>query len=136
MGVKVGYCTPMLHVTSIERSIGFYEQLGFSTIDTDRGRPLGWARLHCEGGALMFVRGGSPLHSKSQSVVFYMYTPDLEALSAELAAKGIHVPPASYPEYMRGGEICLKDPDGYTILVGHWGKAEQQEWEKRIGASP
>jgi len=56
MSVKAGYCTPLLHVEEIERSIRFYELLGFATIDTDRAQPLGWARLHCEGGALMLVR--------------------------------------------------------------------------------
>ena len=49
MSVKAGYCTPLLPVEEIERSIRFYELLGFATIDTDRAKPLGWARLHCEG---------------------------------------------------------------------------------------
>jgi len=56
MDAKVGYSTPMLHVAEIENSIRFYELLGFTTIDTDRCKPLGWARLHCEGGAVMFLR--------------------------------------------------------------------------------
>ena len=46
MSAKVGYSTPMLHVAEIERSIRFYELLGFVTVDTDRCEPLGWARLH------------------------------------------------------------------------------------------
>jgi len=28
------------------------------------------------------------------------------------------------------------DPDGYVIFVGHWGKAEQDAWEKQIGKKP
>lgn len=32
----------------------------------------------------------------------------------------------------RSGEICVKDPDGYVVLVGHWGKSEHEEWEKRL----
>lgn len=47
---KAGWLTPLLHVANIETSIRFYELLGFSTIDTDRAKPLGWARMHCEGG--------------------------------------------------------------------------------------
>ena len=46
----------MLHAMDIERSLAFYELLGFVTVDSDCGKPLGWARMHCEGGALMFVR--------------------------------------------------------------------------------
>jgi len=49
MSVKAGYSTPMLHVAEIEESIRFYELLGFATVDTDRCKPLGWARMHCEG---------------------------------------------------------------------------------------
>ena len=36
MSIKAGYSTPMLHVGEVERSIRFYELLGFETIDTDR----------------------------------------------------------------------------------------------------
>ena len=57
MNAKAGYSTPLLHVAEIEKSISFYELLGFTTIDTDRCNPLGWARLHCEdGSAVMFLR--------------------------------------------------------------------------------
>lgn len=41
MTAKVGYSTPLLHVSSVEQSIRFYEQLGFATVDTDRCDPLG-----------------------------------------------------------------------------------------------
>ncbi len=133
MSVKAGYSTPMLHVAEIERSIRFYELLGFATIDTDRGKPLGWVRLHCEGGALMFVRAEEPV-AGAQAVLLYMYTPDLAGLREHLLANGVKVPPIQYPEYMRSGEICISDPDGYVILVGHWGKSEHEAWEKRIGA--
>jgi hypothetical protein len=44
MSVKVGYWTPLLHVPEIERSIRFCELLGFTTIDTGRCVPIGWAR--------------------------------------------------------------------------------------------
>jgi hypothetical protein len=26
----------------------------------------------------------------------------------------------------------MPDPDGYSVLVAHWGKSEQEAWEKRI----
>jgi len=136
MSVKVGYSTPMLHVAEIERSIRFYELLGFVTIDTDGCKPLGWARLHCEGGAVMFLRAEEPVDGSAQSVMLSMYTPDLIGLCEQLLASGVKVPPIRYPEYMRSGEITIRDPDGYTILVSHWGKSEQEAWEKRIGAKP
>jgi hypothetical protein len=111
--VKVGYSTPMLHVEESERSIRFYERLGFSTIDTDRGKPLGWARLHCEGGAVMFVRAEEPVdQSPAHAVLLYMYTPDLAGLREQLATAEIKVSPMRYPGYMPSGEICVADPDG------------------------
>jgi glyoxalase/bleomycin resistance protein/dioxygenase superfamily protein len=134
MSVKAGYSTPLLHVREIERSIRFYELLGFITVDTDRGKPLGWARLHCEGGAVMFARAEEPVNPSVQAVLLYMYTPDLVGLREQLLASGIKVPPIRRPEYMPSGEVRIDDPDGYTILVGHWGKSEQEAWERRIGA--
>ena len=130
---KAGYFTPMLHVAEIERSIRFYELLGFELIDTDRCTPLGWARMHCEGGAVMFLRAEEPVNPRAQSILFYMYTPDLKALRESLLSSGVHVPPIHHPPYMPSGEICVADPDGYAVLVAHWGEAEHTVWLERIG---
>lgn len=132
MTAKVGYSTPGLHVAEIERSIRFYELLGFVTVDTDRCVPLGWARLHCDGGALMFVRAERPMDPSAQGIMLYMYTPDLIGLREHLLANGVDVPSISYPHYMPSGEINIADPDGFRVAVGHWGKTEQEAWEKRI----
>lgn len=133
MSVKASYSTPMIHVVDIERSIGFYELLGFTTIDTDRCAPIGWARLHCEGGALMFLRAEHRVDPSAQGLILYMYTPDLIGLREHLLANGIEAPPIHRPEYMPSGEIRMTDPDGYSIAIGQWGKTEQEAWEKRIG---
>ncbi|HXE90772.1 MAG TPA: VOC family protein [Terriglobales bacterium] len=134
MPPKVGYSTPLLHVAEIERSIRFYGLLGFVTVDTDRCDPLGWARVHCEGGAVMFLRAEEEVDPSAQAVFLYMYTPDLAGLREHLLAIGVRVPPIKHPPYMPSGEITIADPDGYTIFVGHWGASEQEAWEKRIGA--
>ncbi len=133
MTAKAGYSTPMLHVAEIENSIQFYELLGFTTIDTDRCEPLGWARMHCEGGAVMFLKAEEPVDGSAQAVMLCMYTPDLVGLREHLIASGVAAPPIRHPAYMPSGELQLKDPDGYAVLVSHWGKAEQEAWEKRLG---
>ncbi|HEV2021188.1 MAG TPA: VOC family protein [Terriglobales bacterium] len=140
MTAKAGYSTPSLHVADVARSLRFYELLGFETIDTDGegGRPPTWARMHCEGGALMFlkteVEERVPLPgSGPDRFLLYMYTPDPPGLRDHLVAGGVEVPPIQYPEYMSSGEIMLKDPDGHVVLVGHWGKPEHEAWEKRLG---
>jgi hypothetical protein len=133
MSIKAGHSTPLLHAAEIERSIDFYERLGFATIATDGCQPIGWARLHCEGGALMFLRTEEPLGPPAHPFMLYMYTPDLAGLRAQLAAGGLEVPQIKFPDYMPSGELSLKDPDGNTVLIGHWGEKEQREWEKHHG---
>ena len=134
MTVKAGYSTPLLHVADIPRSIRFYELLGFETVDTE-GEPdcPGWARLHCEGGAIMLLAAEEPVEPSVQSVLLYMYTPDLLALRDQLLAAGIPVPEIRHPDYMPSGEIHLQDPDGYAVLVAHWGQSEHDAWLQRIG---
>jgi catechol 2,3-dioxygenase-like lactoylglutathione lyase family enzyme len=135
MTVKAGYSTPLLHVAEIENSIRFYELLGFTTVDTDGCKPLGWARLQCEdGSAVMFLRAERPVDSSAQAFMLYLYTPNLAELREHLVTNGVQVSPIKYQEYMPSGEINLADPDGYKLEIAHWGKPEQEAWEKRIHA--
>jgi hypothetical protein len=135
MSVKAGYSTPLLHVAEIEKSIPFYEPLGFTTIDTDRCVPIGWARMHCEdGSAVMFLRADEPIDASAQAGMLCMYTPDLTGLREHLLASGVEVPPIDHPEFNPSGVITFADPDGYRIGISLWGKSELAAWEKRIGA--
>ena len=133
MTVRAGWYTPMLPVREIERSIPFYEKLGFELIDTDRCEPLGWVRMHCQGGAVMLLRSEDPVSPNVQAVLFYMYAPDLPALREQLVANGITVSEIQYPDHGPSGEVYLKDPDGYQLGIVHWGEKEHTEWLKRVG---
>jgi hypothetical protein len=82
----------------------------------------------------MFLRAEHAINSSAQAFMFYMYTPDLTSLREQLLANGVKVSQIGYPEYMPSGKINLADPDGYKIEIGHWGKPEQEAWEKRIEA--
>ncbi len=121
----------MIHATDMDRSIAFYRLLGFDLIDTE-GEPMGWARMHCEGGALMFLKAEHPEVSHKHGVLFYMYTPDLPAFREHLLANGVSVPQISYPDYSAGGELCFKDPDGYVVIVSHWSDKEHKAWLERL----
>ena len=129
---KAGYCTPMLHVKDIGVSIRFYEQIGFTLIDDDGCDPLGWARMHCEGGAMAFLRAEEPMDARAQAIFFYLYTLDLPAYREHLLAKGLTPAPIKHPPYMPSGEMHIKDPDGYAIFVGHWSEKEQNNWRERL----
>ena len=130
MTVKAGFSTPLLQVADVERSLRFYALLGFEIVDVE-GDPgsLGWARMHCEGGAIMFLRSDGPERPQKDRFLLYLYTPDLPALRTQLADAGVDVPSIARPGHMPSGELSLNDPDGYTILVGHWGKHEHDAWD-------
>jgi catechol 2,3-dioxygenase-like lactoylglutathione lyase family enzyme len=133
MSVRAGWSTPLLSVESIERSIPFYRELGFETIDVEgEAGGLGWARMHCEGGAIMLLRSDEPASSIEDRFLLYLYTPDLPALRARLVAAGVEVTRIQHPEHMRSGEMSFRDPDGYTIMVGHWAETEHEAWLRRI----
>jgi catechol 2,3-dioxygenase-like lactoylglutathione lyase family enzyme len=133
MPPKAGYSTPMLHVADVLRSIRFYRLLGFDLIDTEGPATCpGWARMHCEGGALMFLLAEEPVDASRQSILLAMYTSDLPALREHLLANGVNVPPITYPGYMPSGQITLSDPDGYIVGINHWGDAEHSAWLKAI----
>jgi hypothetical protein len=142
MPVKAGYSTPLLQVEDVQRSLRFYALLGFETVDMQTGRNgrVGWARAECSGGALMFVPHEEPPKETRDRFLLYLYTPDLTGLCEQLRAAGIDPGPISRSEYMRSGEICLRDPDGFVVLIGHWGAAEDEAWksqlaEKRAGGA-
>lgn len=122
----------MLHAQDIRRSLAFYELLGFETIDTQgEGEHLGWARAHCEGGALMFL-AQEPGHASPPALMLVLYTPDLPALRQHLLDNGVEVSEIHYPGYMPSGEINFRDPDGNFLSLCQWGKPEQERWEKHL----
>ncbi len=137
MAVKVGWSTPMLHSSDMRRSIAFYEKLGFELIDDDGRDPPGCVRMHCQGGALMFLgpeepgEAPAPRHFHDRFILI-MYTPDLKQLREQLIAAGVQCREINYPPYAAAGNMCLKDPDGYSIEIVHWGKDEDERWEKHL----
>lgn len=120
----------MLHVADVARSVRFYEALGFELIDVE-GDPScpAWARVHCEGGALMFLLAEEPFDPKPQGILLYLYTEDLAGLREQIVAQGLRPNPIAHPEHMPSGEMSIEDPDGYVVLVGHWGDSEHSAWE-------
>ena len=130
---KAGYFTPLLHVMDVRRSIRFYQLLGFELIDIE-GDPAcpGWARMHCEGGAVMFLLAEHAFDPTKHTLLTAMYAPDLPAFREHLLANGIAAPPITYPGYMPSGSLSLRDPDGYIIDIHHWSDAEHTAWLKTV----
>jgi catechol 2,3-dioxygenase-like lactoylglutathione lyase family enzyme len=121
----------MLHVADVRRSIHFYSLLGLELMDYE-GDPTcpGWARMHSEGGDLMFLLAEEPVDASKQAFFLYLYTDELAALREQLLANGVKVSEIHRPPYMQSGEISVPDPDGYGVFVGQWGTTEHQRWEQ------
>jgi hypothetical protein len=111
---------PMASVAGVERSLDFYKLLGMEVRNSLRSASgkLQWAHVTCEHADLMFTRASEPIIAGQHTVLLYMYSPDLVALRGHLLANGVKVSEITYPEYMPKGEVCLTDPDGYTLLIG------------------
>ena len=75
----------MLHVSDIRRSIHFYRLLGLELMDYE-GDPAcpGWARMHGEGGDLMFLLAETPMKVVKSPFFLYLYTDELAALREHL----------------------------------------------------
>ena len=108
----------MARVTDVERSIAFYEQLGFAVKSTfEEDGVLGWAYLAHGGAHLMLTLGRSGTDGGPSQL--YLYVDDVRAYHDEMAAKGLEVSPVVERFYMERGEFELHDPDGNFLLVGH-----------------
>jgi len=131
--VKAAYSTPALHVKDIRRSIEFYSLVGFELMDIE-GDPAcpSWARMHSEGGDIMFLAAEEPVDRHKQGIFLCLYCDDLPALREHLLANGVKVSQINRPPYMPSGEISVPDPDGYGVFVCHWSGTEHQAWLKSV----
>ncbi len=114
---------PMAHVADVRRSVDFYKLLGMELRGSLKASDgdLRWAHVACEQADLMLTRASEPVVASQQAVLFYLYSPDLVALREHLIAAGVRVSHITYPEYMRKGEVCIDDLDGYVLLIGQAG---------------
>jgi catechol 2,3-dioxygenase-like lactoylglutathione lyase family enzyme len=127
----------MLHVADVERSLRFYQLLGFEAVDVEgaAGCPLAWARMRTEdGSALMFLCGeeGHRPDPEQQGILLVLYTAGLPALREQLVAAGVKPSPIEHPPWMPSGHIFLRDPDGYGVGINQWGDAEHEAWLKGL----
>jgi len=98
-------------VTDLERSIDFYETLGFAAGERyEQEGWLLWVRLRRDSAELMLALASDPVHDHGQSVLLYLYVDDLDAIGADAPVVEVDTPrPAR--------EMYLQDPDGHAIVV-------------------
>ena len=106
-----------LHVGDLNRSVAFYTRLGFIQLVAAEG----YARFQCpEGEATLSLESRKgPVSPPALSIHFE--SDSLDALVAELKAKGIEFEqdPTDQPYLWR--EAVLRDPDGHLLFLYHAG---------------
>jgi catechol 2,3-dioxygenase-like lactoylglutathione lyase family enzyme len=128
--------TPLLNVAEINRSLAFYQRLGFVVVArtlSDIDDEIIWAMLCSEGGSadqeapspvrLMLAAHGGVSHEERRmrppfsGMVLYLECDDLTSLFEDLQAEGFKPEPV---ETLSDGarQFFVRDPDGYEIALG------------------
>jgi predicted enzyme related to lactoylglutathione lyase len=119
--MKTQGLVPMVSVADVERSIAFYEHLGFevgNTFASEGETKPTWAWLQSNQARLMLSAAKEPIAEK-HTVLFYLYTEDVLAARKSLIESGLKPSGITRPFYAPGGEFELIDPDGYVIMITH-----------------
>ena len=126
MDASLGFIAPLFIVEKLSRSIAFYRDLlGFElTVTTPADEPF-FAMLRRDGVRLMVKEIAPEVHPMPNHRQHpwakwdaYVYTPDPDALAAELGARAValHAPLTDTDDQLRGFEV--QDPDGYVLFFG------------------
>jgi catechol 2,3-dioxygenase-like lactoylglutathione lyase family enzyme len=115
---EVSDLVPFAHVADVDRSVAFYERLGFEMVHdfVPEDRRV-WAFLERGDARLMVTEADAPVDPAAQAVLFYLYTRDLDTLRERLVAGGV-----AAGEITTGGpgpdrQMRVEDPDGYCLMV-------------------
>jgi catechol 2,3-dioxygenase-like lactoylglutathione lyase family enzyme len=115
---RVNRLIPFVHVEEVQRSIAFYQHLGFTVESVYKYRERAvWAALESEGAELMVSTDGDPIDPAGQGVMFYLYSNDLAALRTQLLAAGIEAGEIEDGTPGPRQEMRLTDPDGYVLMI-------------------
>jgi hypothetical protein len=116
--VVVNRLVPFVKVPDVERSVAFYQHLGFVLGDSAQyGGHLSWAALSSDTAEIMFEGTNETIEPDRQGVLFYLYSPDLASLRDHLVAAGIDTGEIEDGTPGPTEEMRVIDPDGYTLMI-------------------
>ena len=110
---------PLLWVKDIEKSIRFYEEIGFKISETWKLQErIQWCRVEFQGAALMLqqttdLESQHPI-GQDNGIQLYFITDDVDVVYHQMRARGIDVS-APKIEFYGMKQIFLTDPDGRTL---------------------
>jgi catechol 2,3-dioxygenase-like lactoylglutathione lyase family enzyme len=114
---------PFILVTDVDRSIAFYETLGFDVVKryAPKGR-LEFAGLEATSAAKVMLARVDEVAATDPDAptpgFLYLYTSELEGLRARLLAAGHHADEIEAgPGPGPNREMCVRDPDGHRHMV-------------------
>jgi predicted enzyme related to lactoylglutathione lyase len=111
----------LLKVQDVQRSIDFYEKLGFELgneplKDNDGVKTFAW--MHRGSSAqIMLTRTARPLNPGAQDVMFYLYVSDMRVYREQVVSCGVAAGEVTYPFWSPNGEFRVDDPDGWTWMI-------------------
>jgi catechol 2,3-dioxygenase-like lactoylglutathione lyase family enzyme len=116
---------PFLPVRNVERSVAFYQLLGFEVGKrVPREGAMGWAWLYTpeapdwrRGANLMLSCADREGDVDSPGTLYYLYAADLVSLREKLIAADLKPGSITYPDYLPKGEFRIQDPDGHTLML-------------------
>lgn len=115
---------PLLNVADVQRSIEFYEELGFEVEQKVDGEgSLVWANMRHAGGSGLMLNAKDIISEEERAkrahysdVIFYLVFPSAHEMHGRLKSRGVDVTEVEKPPY-GGEEFYLRDPDGYEIAI-------------------
>ncbi len=123
---------PLLPVSDIDRSVGFYrDKLGFTIVgEANDDRGVFWCRLGRAGASIMLERTGHasrPLPQGAPAISLYFVCDDADALYAELVERGLALDPPTTAYYgMR--QVFVPDPDGHSVCF----ESPTEDWSEGV----
>lgn len=110
---------PLLWVKSIEKSIRFYEEIGFKIAETWQPQEkIQWCRVEFHDAALMLQQiidsDAKQQIGEDNGIQLYFITDDVEAVYHQIRARGIDVSPPKI-EFYGMKQVFVSDPDGRTL---------------------
>ena len=106
---------PMLPVRSVEDSLTFYQQLGFS-VDQFR-KEWGWAMLRFDDCRIMLDQSIHHPHPLPKQQVLYLSPDDIAEYHQAVKSRGLAIPDLEKTFYGML-EFRIDDPDGNRFWIG------------------
>ena len=109
----------LLYITNVEKTIEFYQSLGFKIVEQDEDHvsaTVGDFQLMMFDKTKVTFKGDSDIEPKGAGVFMYVEGDDVDKIHSKIVNNNLK--PSSEPRDWPWGnrEFAIKDPDGYKIV--------------------